>query len=144
MEDLPSVDVGLLLGSPDTLSEMKKNVNTENNRETNILEVFAKKLLTHLCKITKKQDVILLDLPLDLEAVHFFKVPVLGDLEDLGLGVASLLGGAKPDGRANLLTGLAILGLAAGAAGGLSDWGLSQLSILEVGGLGRSVEERSL
>ena len=48
MEDLPSVDVGLLLGSPDTLSEMKRNVNIENNRETNTLEVFTKKLLTHL------------------------------------------------------------------------------------------------
>ena len=71
-------------------------------------------------------------------------MPVLGDLEDLGLGVASLLGAARPEGLANLLTGLAILGLGAGAAGWLSDCGLSQLSILEVWGLGRSVEDRSL
>ena len=58
MEDLPSVDVGLLLGSPDTLSEMKKNVNIENKRETNTLEVFTQKLLTHLthvCKIAKSK-----------------------------------------------------------------------------------------
>ena len=73
--------------------------------------------------------------------MHFLSVPLLGDLEDLGLGVANLLGGARPDGRASLLTGFPALGF--GTAGGLSDWGLSQLSMLEVGGLGNSAEDRS-
>jgi len=67
---------------------------------------------------------------------------VLGDREDRGLGVASLLGGARPDGRASLLTDFPGFGF--GAAGGLSDCGLSQLSKLEDGGLGKSVEDRSL
>lgn len=65
--DRPSVEVGLLFGSPDTLS-------------------------------------------LDLDVAPFFKVPL--PLADLG--EASLLGAARPDGRASLLTGAAGLGLGAG------------------------------
>lgn len=78
-------------------------------------------------------------LSLDREAVHFLRVP-LRDV--LGLGVASLVGGASPEGRASLLTGFPALGFV--AAGGLSDWGLSQLSMLDVTGLGKSAAEWSV